>query len=102
MKPKKLRIALSTVIQEELRDPEFSFYYHREKAIEQIARMVRAARERAGITQQALAARAHTTQAVIARLESGTDRRTPSLGLLERIARGLKAKLLLRFESRAA
>lgn len=96
MKPK--RILLKDVLKKQLKDPTFSFYFHNEKAISSIARLIRDARLKANITQAELAARAHTSQAVIARLESGTDQRTPSLDLLDRIARALKAKLLVRFE----
>ena len=92
------RITLKSVLKKELKDPEFSFYFNHEKSISKIARLIRDTRLRAGITQAELATRAKTSQTVIARLESGTDRRTPSLDLLERIARSLKAKLLVSFE----
>jgi ribosome-binding protein aMBF1 (putative translation factor) len=98
MKAKSKRIALKDVLQRELKDPEFSFYFQREKAISEIARLVRDARLKAGLTQAQLAKKAQSSQVVIARLESGTDGRVPSLDLLERIANALKAKLLVRFE----
>ena len=98
MKPKNKRIALKDVLKNELRDPEFSFYFEREKAISDIARMVRDARQRANFTQTQLALKAKTSQAVIARLESGSDGRIPTLELLERIAHALKAKLMVAFE----
>lgn len=103
MKAKAKRIALRKVLARELEDSEFKFYFEREKAIGDIARLVRAKRRASGLTQAALARKARTTQAAIARLESGLDRRIPSLGLLERIARVLKARLTIGFEtSRAA
>lgn len=98
MKTKHKRITLKAVLKRELRDPEFGFYYQREKAISEIAQLVRDARLRAGLTQAQLAEKARSSQVVIARLESGIDDRVPSLDLLERIARALKAKLLVRFE----
>lgn len=98
MKPKSKRIAFKDVLQRELKDPEFSFYFQREKAISEIARLVRDARLKAGLTQAQLAKKAQSSQVVIARLESGTDGRVPSLDLLERIANALRAKLLVRFE----
>lgn len=98
MKAKRKRIALKDVLKRELRDPEFSFYYQREKAISEIAQLVRDARLRAGLTQAQLAEKSQSSQVVIARLESGTDDRVPSLDLLERIASALKARLLVRFE----
>jgi len=98
MKTKSKRVALKEVLKRELKDPEFSFYFQREKAISEIARLVRDARLKAGLTQAQLAQKAQSSQVVIARLESGADRRTPSLDLLERIASALKAKLLVRFD----
>ncbi len=98
MKAKPKRTALKDVLKRELKDPEFSFYYQREKAISEIAQLVRDGRLRAGLTQAQLANKAQSSQVVIARLESGSDDRVPSLDLLDRIANALKAKLLVRFE----
>jgi ribosome-binding protein aMBF1 (putative translation factor) len=98
MKAKNKRIALKDVLKRELKDPEFSLYFQREKAVSEIARLVRDARLKAGLTQAQLAKKAQSSQVVIARLESGSDGRIPSLDLLERIANALKAKLLVRFE----
>lgn len=92
------RVALKNVIKKEMKDAEFRFYFEREKAISEIARLVRDARLKAGLTQVELAHRAKTTQTVIARLESGADQRTPSLDLLERIAGALRARLMVSFE----
>jgi len=98
MKAKRKRVTLKEALSRELKDPEFSFYFQREQAISEIARLVRDARLKAGLTQAQLAKKAQSSQVVIARLESGTDQRTPSLDLLERIASALKAKLLVRFD----
>jgi hypothetical protein len=46
MKGNRKRIALKDVLKRELKDPEFSFYYQREKAIGEIAQLVRDARLR--------------------------------------------------------
>ncbi len=100
MNAKPKRIALEDVLKRELRDPEISFYYQKEKAISEIAQLVRDARLRAGLTQAQLAEKAQSSQVVIARLESGSDERVPSLDLLKRIASALKARLLVRFEYR--
>jgi ribosome-binding protein aMBF1 (putative translation factor) len=54
------------------------------------------ARARAGLTQQQLAHRMHTTQAVIARLESG--RVKPSTRTLERLAAATGMRLRISFE----
>jgi ribosome-binding protein aMBF1 (putative translation factor) len=54
------------------------------------------ARAGAGLTQEQLAHRMHTTQAVIARLESG--RVKPSTRTLERLAAATGTKLKISFE----
>jgi ribosome-binding protein aMBF1 (putative translation factor) len=59
--------------------------------------MVKRARTVAGLTQAQLAARASTTQAVIARVEGGKAF-TASLDLLDRIARALGGRLSVELE----
>lgn len=54
------------------------------------------ARSKAGLTQAQLARRMHTTQAVIARLESG--RAKPSTRTLERLASATGTRLRISFE----
>ncbi len=63
-----------------------------------VAVMVKRARTAAGLTQAQLATRAHTTQSVIARIESGKVF-TTSLDLLDRIARAVGARLMVEFEA---
>jgi transcriptional regulator with XRE-family HTH domain len=55
------------------------------------------ARAHAGLTQEQLAERMHTTQAVIARLESG-GRAKPSTRTLERLAVATGMRLRISFE----
>lgn len=66
-------------------EPEFSL----------VAGMIEA-RMRAGLTQEELARRMHTTQAVIARLESGGTK--PSTRTLERLAEATGSRLRITFE----
>lgn len=68
------KITLSAVIEEQLKyDSEFAEHYQRELLINEISKMVIKLRNAAYLTQSELAAKAGTTQPVIARLESGTD-----------------------------
>ena len=99
---KTKRLMLHDVLSEEIKNRDFRFYFEKERAFNQIARLVRDARLKADLTQEELAKRAETSQTVIARLESGLDQRIPSLDLLERIASALKAKLSVSFEYRKA
>ena len=88
-------ITLTEVIREECKDPIFSEHFERETLINDIAKMIIQLREQAKLTQKELAERAHTTQPVVARIESGADRRVPSLELLTRLALGAHARLKL-------
>ena len=54
-------------------------------------RVLKKARERRKLTQQALADKVGVRQETIARLESGT--RQPSMDLLHRLAKALKVKI---------
>jgi transcriptional regulator with XRE-family HTH domain len=58
-----------------------------------LGRRIRQARERRGLTQQKLADKAALSWIYIAKLEAG-DRKAPSLGALERIAKALGVKLV--------
>lgn len=62
----------------------------------QLARSILAQRLAKGLSQRQLAARAHTKQPVISRLESGAGK--PSLRLLERVAEALDADVVVRLE----
>ena len=99
MKQKKSSIKMAKPFFDKmLRDPEIKMHYEQEKAKTHIAYVVRAARTRAGLTQEELAVKIKSTQSVIARLESGSDKRTPSLDLLARIAFACDAQLELGFK----
>ena len=92
------KITLSEVIKEEMKDGEFKFYFDQEKEISQIAKTIYDLRIQAQLSQEDVAKRAHTTQPVIARLESGRDSRLPSLDLLARIAHAMNKHLMLGFK----
>ena len=55
------------------------------------------ARAEAGLTQAEVAERIGTTQSVVARLESGSSKHSPSLATLEKYASALGCKLQVRF-----
>jgi DNA-binding XRE family transcriptional regulator len=69
-----------------LEDPEIRMLFEEERARTYLAMAVKQARLHAKLTQNALALRAGTRQSVIARIESGSDTRMPSMPLLSRIA----------------
>lgn len=88
---------LSDAINKRCKDSKFKELYDRELMINAIATMVTELRIFSNLTQNELAELAGTKQSVIARLESGTDKRIPSLDLLGRIAKASNAKLSISF-----
>jgi predicted transcriptional regulator len=80
-----------------LKNKEVRIKYENEKIQSEIAIAVRKIRIHANLTQSRLAEKVGTTQSVIARLESGTDMRVPSIPLLARIGDVCKRHLELAF-----
>lgn len=91
-------ITLNDVIQEQLKDKSFAVEYERESLINAIACIVVKLRQNKHLTQSQLAKKIGTTQSVIARLESGSDSRIPSLTMLSRIANATHTKINIMFE----
>ena len=84
------------VFREWRKDPAYRREY---EALEQefaLASAVIGARVRAGLTQEQLAERMHTSQSSSARLESGRSK--PSTSTLEKIAAATNSKLRVMFE----
>ena len=79
------------------KDPAYRAAYDSLEEELALASAIIAVRAQAGLTQVQLAERMHTTQAVIARLESG--RVKPSTRTLERLASATGTKLRIRFEA---
>jgi len=94
---KKFRKPAAGFVNQLLRDPEVRVHFEVERARTELAAAVRAARQRAGLTQAELAKKIRTSQSVIARIESGTDQRTPSLPMLAKIAEACRGHLEVRF-----
>jgi|SRR5271157_3475032 ribosome-binding protein aMBF1 (putative translation factor) len=83
-----------------MKDPKYRREYQAlEEEFSLTAAMIEA-RSRAGMTQEQLARRMKTTQAVVARLEGGGSR--PSTRTLERYARATGNRLRISFEPEAA
>jgi ribosome-binding protein aMBF1 (putative translation factor) len=78
------------------KDPEYVKAYDALEDEFSLAAAMIEARAHAGLTQEQLAQRMHTTQAVIARLESGRAR--PSTRTLERLSAATGMKLRISFE----
>ena len=83
-----------------MKEPKYRKAYEALEEEFALASAVMDVRNRAGLTQQALAHRMGTTQPAIARLESGRTR--PSMRTLERLAEATGSRLLISFEPREA
>ena len=83
-------------LKESLKNPAFKKAWEESEAEYQVSRALIAARIKDKLSQGELAKKAHTTQAVISRLENMTA--NPSVGLLQKIAQALNVKLKIQFE----
>ena len=97
MNNKYIGQSVSAHIKERMNNPEFEFYFVRAKLISEISQTVYKLRISSGLSQKEIAEKAHTTQPVIARLESGKDSRVPSLELLAKIANAVNKEFKFSF-----
>ncbi len=84
--------------QEWMKEPEYRHEYDSLEEEFRLADAIIGARMKAGLTQDELASRMHTTQSAIARLESG--RALPSARTLQRLAEATGSRLRISFEQR--
>lgn len=83
-------------LKESLKDPEFRKAWKDSEVEYQLGRALIEKRMAKNISQRQLAKKAHTTQAVISRIESMNS--NPSLLLLKKIAEGLGTRLRIGFD----
>lgn len=83
-------------LKKRLKDPEFRKAWEESEAEYQIGKALIAKRIKERLSQKDLAKRAHTTQAVISRLEGMNA--NPSLDLLKRIASALNLHLKIQLQ----
>lgn len=88
-------IELDDYIQQKLHDPEFKKAWEASEAQYQAVRQLIKERIAKNFSQRKLARLAHTTQAVVSRVENLSV--NPSINLLERLANALGKKLEVRF-----
>lgn len=84
-------------LEEQMKGAAFAARFRQAGAAWDVALQVAALRKKAGISQQELARRLHTTQQQISRLES-PGYEGHSLSMLRRVARVLHAEVLVTFE----
>ena len=83
-------------LEESLKDPKFREVWEESELEYQLSRILIQKRLTGKISQRDLAKKAHTTQAVISRIEGMNS--NPSIGLLKRLAEALGTKLKIGFE----
>lgn len=84
-------------LKEQLKDPEFKTEWERIEPQYRLEREIIKARVEKRFSQKEVAKRANTTQAVISRIESMSV--SPSINMVDRIARAFGKKLQIRFVS---
>ena len=96
MRKKAANLSLDSILQDELKDPEFAKAWAETELEDQIKRAVISARIEKGLTQAQLADLSGLRQSNISRIENGTA--TPTLKTLNSIACGTGKKLKISFE----
>ncbi len=87
--------SLEEIVAGHEQDSEFKVILNRVRLRIAVARAIKTAREKAGLTQAELAGALGISQPMIGRLESLKDKRVPSLELLAKISAVTKKKLVL-------
>jgi ribosome-binding protein aMBF1 (putative translation factor) len=98
---KQESITLRQVLDKKLRDPEFRKYYDEEGRKLELGLKITKLRNHLGMSQAVLAKKMKTSQATVARLESG-DYVGFSLKTLQKIAWATKADLHIDFQLKKA
>lgn len=88
-------LTFNQYLKNSLKNPEFKKLWEMADPEYQLSRQIIKARLQKKMSQQDLAKKANTTQAIISRLENSNF--NPSLNLLKRISYGLGSKLNIRF-----
>lgn len=83
------RIALDDILAKELKSDEFRMAFDEHRFYLQIAHLVSDLRAKAGLSQIELAKKAKVSQPMIARLEKGDHRRTPTFDTIYKILKVL-------------
>lgn len=102
MKKKVQSKSLDQLVKKYNKDEEFKIAYEERQFYLQIAHLVRDLREKVGMSQSEVAKKAKVSQPMIARLESGDHRRTPTIETIHRILAILGYQLVLEVKPLAA
>jgi DNA-binding XRE family transcriptional regulator len=86
---KNKTVSFETVLNRQLQSSEFRLEFEQKQFYLHVARLIATLRNKAGITQAALAKAAKVCQPLIARIERGDQSRTPTFETLAKILKAL-------------
>lgn len=87
--------SLDQLVKKFSKSEEFKIAYEERRFYLQVAHLIRDLREKAGLSQAEVAKEAKVSQPMIARLENGDSRRTPTIETVHRILAVLGYRLVL-------
>lgn len=86
-------VSLDKILAKELKNEEFRLLFDQRRFYLQIAHVIADLRARAGISQMELAKKAGISQPMVARLEKGDSRRTPTFDTIFKVLKTLGYKM---------
>ncbi|MCC7443076.1 MAG: helix-turn-helix domain-containing protein [Bdellovibrionales bacterium] len=86
-------VSLDTILERKLKDDEIRLGFDERRFYLQIARLVADLRAKSGLSQAQLAKAAAVSQPLIARLEKGDQRRTPTFDMVFKVLKALGYRL---------
>jgi len=82
-------VPFETILNRQLKDDEIRIGYEERRFYLQVARLIADLRAKKGLSQAQLAKAAHVTQPLIARLENGDQKRTPTFEMIFKVLKAL-------------
>ena len=95
MNKKPRGFSLENLLEQQLKDKETQLIYDERRFYLQVAHLISDLRTKSGMSQAALAHLAGVSQPLIARLESGDARRTPTFDLISRVLKALGYSMVI-------
>jgi ribosome-binding protein aMBF1 (putative translation factor) len=89
-------VTLEAILERQLKDDDVRIGFEERRFYLQVARLVAELRSKAGLSQAELARAAKVSQPLIARLEKGDQRRTPTFDMVSKILKALGYRLEIR------
>ena len=89
-------LSFEKILANQLKDPELNLMFEEKKFFLQIAQLISSLRQAKGMTQTQLAKSAKISQPMLARLESGDQKRYPTFLVISRVLKALGYQLELK------